>query len=170
MRKLLVLLAVCILAAPAFARPHLHRVVVAHREPNFFERLFGVHQAPQPAPRSRHRPVIRTPRPELSSAQHVDVSDTARPSDCYGIAWCGCWLRHHLGLSDVRLNLARAWATIGSAATPAIGVIVVWAHHVGIITGHDGSNWIVTSGNAGNSRHALTQSRSLRGAIAFRRL
>jgi hypothetical protein len=169
MRRVLLILAACVFAAPAFARPtlaprHVHHRhhVVAKAEPNFFERLFGAHQSPQPVARpSVH---YRRPRPRVD----VAVSDTARPRDCYGIAWCGCWLRHHLGIDDVRLNLARAWSKVGEAAAPAVGVIVVWAHHVGIITGHDGTNWVVTSGNDG---HAVrTRPRSLKGAIAFRKV
>lgn len=93
---------------------------------------------------------------------------TARPSDCRGIAWCGCWLRHHLGLTDRRLNLARNWARQGQPASPALGVIVVWPHHVGIITGGGPGAWIITSGNDG---HAVrSRPRSLSGAIALRSL
>jgi hypothetical protein len=108
-----------------------------------------------------------TTTPRKGVSRNASVSHD-RPRDCYGIAWCGCWLRHHLGLNDVRLNLARAWAKVGTAAAPAVGVVVVWAHHVGIITGHDGNNWVVTSGNDG---HAVrTRPRSLARAIAFRRV
>jgi len=160
MRIVLLLIAACLLATPASARPHHTHHVVTKAEPNFFERLFK--PTPQPATRKTHHQ--RTPSPRVD----VATSDTSRPSDCYGIAWCGCWLRHHLGINDVRLNLARAWATVGSAAAPAVGVVVVWAHHVGIITGHDGSNWIITSGNDGNA--VRTHARSLAGAIAFRRV
>lgn len=82
-------------------------------------------------------------------------------------AWCGWWMRQHLGVSDRSGNLARWWARFGSNAHgPAIGALVVWRHHVGIITGRSSSGWIVKSGNDG---HAVRErERSLRGAIAFR--
>ena len=67
----------------------------------------------------------------------------------------------------VAFNLARNWAHWGRAATPGVGVMVVWSHHVGKITGRtaDGQ-WIVTSGNDG---HAVrTRPRSLAGAMSRR--
>jgi hypothetical protein len=82
-------------------------------------------------------------------------------------AWCGWWMRHHLGVSDLRGNLARWWAHFGSNAHgPAVGALVVWPHHVGIITGRNGQGWVVKSGNDG---HAVRERvRSVKGAIAFR--
>lgn len=166
MGRTLMVLMLCIVAASASAHPH--RAAPPKHEPNFFERLFGIHTQPLPAPPRRHRVVARKPEPVVE--QHASVRDAARPRDCYGIPWCGCWLRHHFGINDVRLNLARAWAKVGTAAEPAIGVIVVWWHHVGVITGFDGHNWIVTSGNDGHGNVAGTRPRSLHGAIAFRKL
>lgn len=83
-------------------------------------------------------------------------------------AWCGWFMRHEVA-SDPgpRFNLARAWAHWGRPASPGVGVMVVWSHHVGKITGRtaDGQ-WIVKSGNDG---HAVRERpRSIRGAIAFR--
>ena len=88
-------------------------------------------------------------------------------------AWCGWWMRRHLGVANPAGNLARWWAHYGRpAAGPAEGVIVVWAHgprsgHVGIITGRTAKGqWIVKSGNDG---HAVRERpRSVAGAIAFR--
>jgi hypothetical protein len=84
--------------------------------------------------------------------------------------WCGCWLRLHLGLDDIRLNLARAWARIGSAARgPAPGVIAVWPHHVGLITVNLGGGMIrLLSGNDGNA--VRERPRSARGIIAYRKV
>lgn len=84
-------------------------------------------------------------------------------------AWCGWWLGNHLGLGDRKLWLARNWASVGSnAGQPGVGVVVVWRHHVGIITGRSESGWVVKSGNDG---HAVRERvRSIAGAIAFRRL
>ena len=67
-------------------------------------------------------------------------------------AWCGSYLSKYLGKPDRRLALARTWASEGHAGGPGIGVVVVWPHHVGIITGQtpDG-RWIVHSGNDGGA-------------------
>lgn len=84
-------------------------------------------------------------------------------------AWCGWWLGRHLGKLDRRLWRAREWATIGvPAGGPGKDVIVVWPNHVGIITGHTPEGYRVLSGNDGNA--VRERVRSLRGAIAFRRL
>jgi hypothetical protein len=85
-------------------------------------------------------------------------------------AWCGSYLSKYLGKPDRRLALARSWAGEGmNAGGPGVGVVVVWRHHVGIITGQtpDGQ-WIVHSGNDGGA--VRTRPRSLAGAIAFRRV
>lgn len=89
-------------------------------------------------------------------------------SDPRPAAWCGWWLRHELGVANRLYNLARAWARYGQPAHgPDIGVVVVWRHHVGIITGRAGGQWVVKSGNDG---HAVRERpRSLAGVIAFRR-
>ncbi len=84
-------------------------------------------------------------------------------------AWCGWWLGHHLGMPLRHLWLARNWAGVGSnAGGPQVGAVVVWRHHVGIITGRSASGWIVKSGN---DSHAVRERvRSIAGAIAFRRI
>src|SRR5438552_18035005 len=59
------------------------------------------------------------------------ASQSGRPA-----AWCGWWLGQHLGISNRNLWLARNWASVGTnAGQPDVGVVVVWRHHVGIITG-----------------------------------
>lgn len=95
-----------------------------------------------------------------------DASDP-RPS-----RWCMWWLRRYLSIPksafpNYSYNLARAGRYIGSAASgPGVGVVVVWNHHIGIITGRTSSGWIVKSGNDG---HAVRErERSLRGVIAYR--
>lgn len=88
-------------------------------------------------------------------------------------AWCGWWMRKHLGVANPAGNLARWWAGFGQPAHgPHVGAIVVWARnrrhgHVGIITGRtpDG-RWIVKSGNDGD--RVRERPRSVAGAIAFR--
>lgn len=91
----------------------------------------------------------------------------ARPSHCPARKWCGCFLASHLGKNDRSLWLARNWAGVGSSAGgPAVGAIVVWRHHVGVITGGTDGAWVVLSGNDG--RRVRERVRSVAGAIAFR--
>ena len=93
---------------------------------------------------------------------------SARPRDCYGIPWCGCFMRHLMGVADATYNLARNWARYGSnAGGPRPGAIVVFPHHVGLLVRPgSGGRWVVLSGNDG---HAVRErERSIAGAIAFR--
>ena len=82
-------------------------------------------------------------------------------------AWCGWEMRRELGVMDPAYNLARNWSHYGSpAAGPAIGVLVVWPHHIGRISGGGPGDWVVHSGNDG---HAVRDRvRSLKGVIAYR--
>jgi hypothetical protein len=99
------------------------------------------------------------------SVSHGEASGE-RPSDCHGIPWCGCFMRHLLGVADKAFNLAREWASYGHATTAHVGAIVVWPHHVGKIVGRDGGKWVVLSGNDGH--RVRERPRSIAGAIAFR--
>jgi hypothetical protein len=91
----------------------------------------------------------------------------ANGNDVRPRAWCGWWMRQQIGVADRTFNLARAWARFGTDAHgPAVGAIVVWRHHVGIITGRTDSGWVVKSGNDG--RAVRERERSLRGVIAYR--
>lgn len=88
-------------------------------------------------------------------------------SDPRPAAWCGWQLRQWLGVSDRKYNLARAWAHYGSpAGGPAVGAVIVWPHHVGLITGHTALGWVVKSGNDG--RRVRERVRDVSRAIAFR--
>ena len=69
-------------------------------------------------------------------------------------------------MNDRRLWLARNWASVGRAASAQVGAVVVWSHHVGIITGRSGSQFIVKSGNDGH--RVRERPRSVARAIAFR--
>lgn len=84
------------------------------------------------------------------------------------LPWCGIYMGKYFGLHDRALWVARNWASVGTAAAgPSDGVVVVWAHHVGVIVGKAANGeWLVHSGNDGNA--IRTRPRSLRGAIAFR--
>jgi len=97
------------------------------------------------------------------------VQAEARPQHRHGHrahAWCGSYLSKYLGKPDRRLALARSWANEGTnAGGPGIGVVVVWSHHVGIITGQTpNGQWIVHSGNDGGA--VRTRARSLSRANA----
>jgi hypothetical protein len=94
--------------------------------------------------------------------EHMLGSIGPRPS-----RWCGWEMRREMGVSDPAYNLARNWSHYGSpAAGPAIGVIVVWPHHVGRLVGGGPGAWIVHSGNDG---HVIRdRQRSLKGVIAYR--
>lgn len=83
-------------------------------------------------------------------------------------AWCGFWLGRHLGMPDRRLWLARNWAGVGSAASASAGSVVVWKHHVGLITAVDGHRIRVLSGNDGH--RVRERWRTMAGVIAFRRI
>lgn len=79
--------------------------------------------------------------------------EPGQPAACRGIPWCGCWLRLRKGLTDVRLNKARAWATLGTRALVCRpGLIAVWPHHVGEVTECLTGGMIrLISGNDGNA-------------------
>jgi len=103
----------------------------------------------------------------------VDANAQSHHRQHYGRrarTWCGNYMSSYFGKSDRRLALAREWAREGyNAGGPGIGVVVVWRHNVGVITGQtpDGQ-WIIHSGNDGGA--VRTRPRSLAGAIAFRRV
>lgn len=98
----------------------------------------------------------------------LTTTSIASAHDARPHAWCGWFMRQHLGVADPRYNLAANWAGYGQRAPgPEVGVIVVWPHHVGRIVGKaENGQWIILSGNDG---HAVrTRPRSVAGAIAFR--
>jgi hypothetical protein len=62
------------------------------------------------------------------------------------------------------LNLASNWRHWGRPSGARVGAVVVWAHHVGMITGRTASGqWIVKSGNDGG--RVRERPRSVRGAV-----
>ncbi|MFT3732581.1 MAG: hypothetical protein QM780_14375 [Hyphomicrobium sp.] len=66
-------------------------------------------------------------------------------------AWCGWWMRTQLG-GGPEYNLAANWRHYGRPSGPQVGAVVVWPHHVGMITGRSADGrWIVKSGNDGNA-------------------
>lgn len=83
-------------------------------------------------------------------------------------AWCGFWLGRHLGILKRDLWLARNWARVGSPAGKEVGSIVVWRHHVGLITDVSGARIKVLSGNDGKA--VRNRWRNVGAVIAYRRI
>jgi hypothetical protein len=82
----------------------------------------------------------------------------ARPS-----RWCGWWMRTQMG-GGPEYNLAHNWTSWGHPSGPRVGAVVVWPHHVGLITGRTaGGEWIVKSGNDGG--RVRERPRSVAGAV-----
>jgi hypothetical protein len=78
-------------------------------------------------------------------------------------AWCGWWMRTQLG-GGPEYNLAANWRHYGRPSGPRVGAVVVWPHHVGMITGRASNGmWIVKSGNDGNA--VRERARSVAGAV-----
>jgi hypothetical protein len=104
------------------------------------------------------------------SYAHISVKAHAQagPRSTNGVgarpaAWCGWWMRTQKG-GGPELNLARNWAHWGRSSEPQIGAVVVWPHHVGMITGRTASGqWIVKSGNDGG--RVRERPRSVAGAV-----
>lgn len=78
--------------------------------------------------------------------------------------WCGWWMRTQLG-GGPEFNRAVHWKRWGRPTSgPQIGAVVVWPHHVGMITGRTASGqWIVKSGNDGG--RVRERARSVSGAV-----
>ena len=200
MRIVIALFAV-FFSTSAFARPHHHvrharyhqRQQVAAQQPDLFKMpLFGdvanygttstYRQAAARVERYQRRMVMTVnpregyeqTRPQISysSASAISSEGGSRPSDCYGIQWCGCYMRHLTGLSDRSLNLARNWAHVGSPGSPSAGNVVVWNHHVGkLMSNVDERGYaMVLSGNNGSGNRATVRYQRVNNAIAFRSL
>ena len=85
------------------------------------------------------------------------VGSNSRPR-----AWCGWYMRQLKG-GGPEYNLAWNWSRRGTPTGPHVGAVVVWPHHVGLITGQEGGRWVVKSGNDG---HAVRErARSVAGAV-----
>jgi hypothetical protein len=154
MKLLTLILGLCLLATAAEARPRHHH---SHH---------GFH-------RVHHHRFHHAARETTYAARPATVasSNSGRPSDCYGIPWCGCWLRHVTGHMDKVLNLAAAWLHVGAPTGPEVGAVVIWPnrHHVGRIVGQSERGlWLVQSGNYAN--RVATVSIRFSGGFAFRRV
>ncbi len=102
------------------------------------------------------------------SGLSAKVYAAAGPRSARGVgprpsAWCGWWMRTQKG-GGPELNLARNWTHWGRPSGPQVGAVVVWPHHVGMITGRSASGeWIVKSGNDGG--RVRERPRSVAGAV-----
>lgn len=77
--------------------------------------------------------------------------------------WCGWWMRTQRG-GGPAYNLAWNWRNYGRPASPQVGAVVVWRHHVGQIVGQSSNGrWLVQSGNDGGA--VRTRARSISGAV-----
>jgi hypothetical protein len=99
----------------------------------------------------------------LASLAGVGVAEAKRDLGGRPGAWCGWWMRTQLG-GGPEYNLAANWRRWGSPARAQVGAVVVWPHHVGIITGQNAKGqWIVKSGNDGG--RVRERARSVSGAV-----
>jgi hypothetical protein len=164
-------------SAPASARSH-HKHHAHHRQHSHRHNHHRVHhhlhrKVVQQQPRSflGSFPSVSQPTQRVTRAISPVIESGARPHECYSVGpWCGCWLRHYLGIADRAYNLARNWAGLGQRTSAHSGAIVVWRHHVGVLRSEPDSRGraLVLSGNDGH--RVRERVRSLRGAIAFREL
>lgn len=162
--------ALCVLASNAEARPKHHigdvTGMIGCSDPVQKPCYFGVDQLPILG-RGNQRKANKNGRflPDLPQKEITHQNTTRH--DPRPRAWCGWQMRRWMGVANRAGNLARWWAGYGSRSHgPAVGALVVWHHHVGIITGKTAQGWVVKSGNDGNA--VRERVRSVSNAIAFR--
>ncbi len=143
------MLCVGLFSTPAFAKHH-HRHHYRHHY---------VHH-------HRNHPVVEA----LGAGLAQILKDMHRPRDCYGIAWCGCFLKHYLHVESTRLNLNRAieWRYWGHAVNgPQPGAVGVEPHHVFQVVKVTKSGRVLAI--SGNDSHAVrVRERSTRRVISWR--
>ena len=106
--------------------------------------------APSVSMRSAATVVARTPRPVVQE-EAVGALDR--------VGGCG---RNSVAIRNI--SLLPTGGTPDSPSGPRVGAVVVWSHHVGIITGRaSNGQWVVKSGNDGNRVRERPQ--SVAGAV-----
>lgn len=183
-------------STPAFARHHQHvrhvrqqaRVEQGFQFPDLFKmpltsdvadygQARAIRTQVERVERVEHRHLIldinpreREEMPRFTSEAPRTVA--SRPGDCYGIQWCGCFMRHYFGIADRALNLAANWAGVGTRTSAHPGAIVVWRHHVGVLQSEPDAHGraLVLSGNNGSGNRATIRPARITNAIAFRQL
>jgi hypothetical protein len=150
---------------PSVARPNYrdlygsdvsagHRSSAAHSAYRGRGATYTTHRAAAGRSASHHRQYAS--RTHATRTSHRGVG--ARPA-----RWCGWWMRTQKG-GGPEYNLAANWRHWGRPSGPRVGAVVVWSHHVGMITGRTaGGEWIVKSGNDGGS--VRERPRSVAGAV-----
>jgi len=136
-------------------------LILAAAAPSIPAQAFPSPFAKNASPAATAGETARTRKSERSTAGRHSVGP--RPA-----RWCGWWMRTQKG-GGPEYNLARNWANRGRALNgPRVGAVVVWSHHVGMITGRtkDGQ-WIVKSGN--DDGRVRERPRSVAGAV-FRKV
>ena len=153
MTRLGIVVCACVLSFPTAAAP-------------VPDRLSTVGSLTQSQTDLTHRPAFRRAIRHQHRRDNINHSRGRYAAGARPGKWCGWWMRTQFG-GGVQFNRARTWATRGRATHARVGAIVVWPHHVGLITGRSADGrWIVTSGNDGG--RVRTRPRSVKGAIAFR--
>ena len=111
----------------------------------------------------RHRSEARR-RSDASPARRVEkLNASYRGVGAKPARWCGWWMRTQKG-GGPEMNLARNWKDWGRPTPPRVGAVVVWNHHVGLITGQTANGqWIIKSGNDGG--RVRERPRSVKGAV-----
>ena len=139
------------MATTVEARPHRAEQTVSKRH----VAKYGTRHV-RKARHANHRRYARRAATGYRYASTRDVGGRPRQ-------WCGWWMRTVLG-GGPEFNLAWNWSRYGSPTSPQPGAVVVWRHHVGIITGRaTNGQWIVKSGNDGGQ--VRERPRSVAGAV-----
>lgn len=120
---------------------------------------FTYNNAPKHTAASRHTQRRYRQHSRVRTVHHND----GRPR-----AWCGWWARQQKGVTNPSYNRAINWLNYGRPTSPQVGAVVVWSHHVGIITGRDSRGWLVTSGNWNNRVATVPLSQMGRGVQGYR--
>lgn len=150
--SLMALIITCFITTTADAAPRSRSAPVEQSFWSFFS-------TPEPVVAERRkrssRAAQRNDRSERAS-RRASTYETPRSSAGVGprpAKWCGWYMRTQLG-GGPEFNLAANWRRYGSPGSPQVGAVVVWPHHVGMITGQTASGqWIVKSGNYSNRVH-----------------
>ncbi|HET9273395.1 MAG TPA: hypothetical protein VFO09_03920 [Methyloceanibacter sp.] len=151
----------------SYAKAHLRKSYAKHPSRKSYAKYGAGKSSSRQATRRSYAHAGRNSSTRTrSSTTPIRVAASARASAGVGprpARWCGWWMRTQLG-GGPELNLARNWKSWGRASGPQVGAVVVWAHHVGIITGRsDSGQWIVKSGNDGG--RVRERPRSVAGAV-----
>jgi hypothetical protein len=144
----------------SYAQQHHTRKSYAHKSmgKSYAHKSKGKSYAYKPKGKSYAYKSTRQASPSIQVKATAAAAVGPRPA-----RWCGWWMRTQKG-GGSELNLARNWKSWGRPSGPQVGAVVVWSHHVGMITGRTaGGQWIVKSGNDGG--RVRERPRSVAGAV-----